>query len=83
MDESLAQAQILVPEARSELLPGNGHETLTQAATRLGADLIVVGRQGHGGITGTRLGEDMQKLIGHADCAVLVTAGHPQTHGAT
>jgi len=83
MDESLAQAQVLVPEAHSELLPLNGRETLTQAATRLGADLIVAGRQGHGGITGTRLGEDMQRLIGHADCAVLVTAGQPQTFRAT
>jgi nucleotide-binding universal stress UspA family protein len=73
----LAQAQVLVPEAHSELLQGKGHQTLTQAATRLGADLIVVGRHRYGGITGARPGETMQKLIGHADCAVLVAAGRP------
>jgi hypothetical protein len=70
----LALAQVLAPEARSELLRGKVTQTLHQAVTRLGADLVVVGRHGHGGITGTGLGDVMQQLIGQAECAVLVAA---------
>ena len=75
--EALLRARSLVPAARAELLHGKAHSQLIIAAQRLGADLIVVGRHGEGGFARAWLGGAAKKVIGLADCAVLVAIDGP------
>lgn len=72
LDRALATARIKVPGAQAELLQGKPHQVLTDAARRLGADLIVVGRRGEGGFARAWIGGAAQKVIGLAECPVLV-----------
>lgn len=70
--DALARARAWVPQARTEALSGKAHLQITEAARRLGADLIVVGRHGEGGFAHAWVGGVAQKLIGLAECPVLV-----------
>lgn len=72
LDQALATARAQVPGAQAELLQGKPHLALTAAAQRLGADLIVVGRRGEGGFARAWVGGAAQKVIGLAECPVLV-----------
>jgi nucleotide-binding universal stress UspA family protein len=72
LGEALATARLSVPLAQAELLHGKAHLKVMEATRRLGADLIVVGRRGEGGFARAWIGGAAQKLIGLADCAVLV-----------
>ena len=79
--QALAQARRIAPQARADLLQGKAHGQLIAAALRLGADLIVVGRHGEGGFAQAWLGGAAQKVIGLADCAVLVAVARPPESG--
>ncbi len=72
LDQALAAARAVVPGANAELLHGKPHLEIVAAAKRLGADLIVVGRRGEGGFARAWVGGAAQKVIGLAECPVLV-----------
>ena len=48
---------------------------ITEAATALGADLIVVGTHGYTGLKRALLGSTAEKVVRHAPCPVLVIRG--------
>jgi nucleotide-binding universal stress UspA family protein len=56
------------------LLQGKPHQQIIAAATRHGADLIAVGCHGDEGFARAWIGGVAQKVIGLADCPVLVRA---------
>ena len=58
---------------RSSVVGGHPAEVLVRAAR--GADMLVVGSQGHGGFTGALLGSVSQYCVHHALCPVLVIRG--------
>ena len=72
LDQALARAREWLPQARAEALRGKVHLQIAEAARRLGADLIVVGRHGEGGFARAWVGGVAQKIIGLAECPVLV-----------
>lgn len=49
-----------------------GHATGELLAASEGADLLVVGRRGHGGFAGMRLGSVSRHCTEHASCGVVV-----------
>src|SRR5262245_14013550 len=58
-----------------QILEGNPAEAVLNAARARGADLIVVGSRGRGGVAGTLLGSVSTEMVHRADRAVLVTRG--------
>lgn len=57
-------------EVESAVIEGHPAAALIEAAAD--ADLVVVGRRGHGGFAGALLGSISQHVIGHAPCPVVV-----------
>ncbi len=51
---------------------GRPYEAIVDAARQMNADLIVVGSHGRTGIERLLMGSVTERVIGHADCAVLV-----------
>ena len=51
---------------------GNPYESIVEAASKMKADLIVVGSHGKGGLERMMMGSVTERVVGHADCAVLV-----------
>jgi nucleotide-binding universal stress UspA family protein len=59
-------------EYRAELYEGNAVGAITQLAAQEGADLIVVGRRGHGGFSELVLGSVPHSLSHHATVPVVI-----------
>jgi nucleotide-binding universal stress UspA family protein len=59
--------------AETIALVGKPHEVIAATAKSMGADLIVMGAYGKTGLKKLLMGSTTQKVIGLADCAVLVT----------
>ncbi len=83
LDAALARARALGAAVTSEQLAGKVHEQIVDAARRLGADLIVLGRH-HDATRPPRagIGSVAQRVIGMVDCPVLLCtprlrAAHP------
>jgi nucleotide-binding universal stress UspA family protein len=77
--QALQQVRAVVPNARKERLHGKTHLQIIEAAAQLGADLIVVGRHGDGGFARAWVGGVAQKVIGLAECPVLVAIASSKT----
>ncbi len=69
-----AAAKAFGPElpanVRTQLVQGHPRRTLIEASKE--ADLLVVGRRGHGGFVGLLLGSVSSACVAHARCPVLV-----------
>ncbi|MDA3925065.1 MAG: universal stress protein [Kiritimatiellae bacterium] len=71
----LEQYQPLVPEGvsfRVEVKIGEVARSILNCIGEYGADLVVIGRQGHGAITSWLLGNVTEKVVRKAVCPVLV-----------
>lgn len=76
-EQALARAQaqvqpVLQRPAEGEVRVGRPHEMLIAAARDSGADLLVVSRHGGGTLSRAWIGGTAQKVIGLAECPVLV-----------
>lgn len=60
----------LPPNVESRLEQGRPRHTLIDASRK--ADMLVVGRRGHGGFSGLLLGSVSSACVAHAHCPVLV-----------
>jgi nucleotide-binding universal stress UspA family protein len=60
----------LPDNVESRLVRGHARESLIEASRD--ADMIVVGRRGHGGFGGLLLGSVSSACVAHAHCPVLV-----------
>lgn len=69
---AVALARSLGVTADGEVLAGKPHAQILEAANRGGADLIVVGRHGATRLARVWIGSVAQKVIGLAECPVLV-----------
>lgn len=69
---ALLQARALHDRVAGEVRVGRAHQALIDAAREHGADLIVVARLGGAGLARAWIGGTTQKVIGLADCPVLV-----------
>lgn len=56
---------------------GHPAHELVQAATDIGADLIVLGHSGHSAIWGMLLGATTERVSRHAPCSVLIVRYPP------
>jgi nucleotide-binding universal stress UspA family protein len=75
-----AQAEKLAAEHHTppiELIQGPPAQVITEAATRGGHDLIVVGAHGKRGFRRLLLGSVAETTVSHAPCSVLVVHGRP------
>jgi nucleotide-binding universal stress UspA family protein len=60
-----------------ELKLGNAGSTICKQAEHWGADLIVLGRRGHSGLSELLMGSVSSYVLHHAPCSVLVVQGQP------
>jgi nucleotide-binding universal stress UspA family protein len=75
LTEAIAEMCMIDPEV--EVLPRvvEGRAAAVLVAAAEGADLLVVGCQGHGGLAGTLLGSVGQYCAHHAPCPVVIMHG--------
>jgi len=73
LDDATARADRLgVVAVKTLTLSGDPANTTLKIAREAGADLIVVGRRGLGGLSRLLLGSVSDRIVGHAHCAVTV-----------
>ena len=72
LDAALAEARAQGSVVNTEQLAGKVDEQIIQTTQRLGADLIVLGRQGATRLQRAGIGSVAQRVIGMAECPVLV-----------
>ena len=77
LDAGLAQARAVGARAEAQVVVGKAHEQIIGANSRLGADLVVIGRQGTTRLARAFIGGVAQKVIGPAECPVLVCVSSP------
>ena len=63
---------------RPRVVEGQAGPVLVEAAE--GADLLVVGNRGHGGLAEALLGSVGQYCVRHAPCPVVIMRGKPAAH---
>lgn len=71
------QARALHADVDGELRSGRAHQALIDAARERGADLLVVARHGGSPLARAWIGGTAQKVIGLAECPVLVHVNPP------
>jgi nucleotide-binding universal stress UspA family protein len=85
-EKSLAWLQTYQQEAIAQGVPteitcltGQPGSGICELAQSWGADLVVIGRRGHQGITEVVMGSVSNYVMHHAPCSVLVVQGVPQS----
>jgi nucleotide-binding universal stress UspA family protein len=68
---------------RTEVREGHAADKIVQRATDLGANLVVVGSRGLGGIRRFVLGSVSQQVMTYTPCSVLVAREQPDNDDAT
>jgi universal stress protein A len=71
LDRLLAQARRRGVRVRGLLLEGSPYEAIVRAARSRGADLIVMGTHGRGGLAKLFLGSVAERVVATARCPVL------------
>jgi nucleotide-binding universal stress UspA family protein len=73
--EALTEMCVIDPDAQvcPRVLEGRAGQVLVEAAQ--GADLLVVGSRGHGGLAEALLGSAGQYCVHHAPCPVVIMRG--------
>jgi nucleotide-binding universal stress UspA family protein len=56
---------------------GDARAVIAEIATRLGADLIVMGTHGRSGLAHALLGSVAERVVQHAHCPVLIVPKRP------
>lgn len=79
-----APKTLVPPEIRggTRLAIGSPWEAICQTAGSLGADLVVVGSHGYGGVDRV-LGTTAAKVVNHCACSVLVVKSPPTLESPT
>jgi hypothetical protein len=75
LDRHLAAANQAGLPLTTHLLVGQADDAVVQAAIRHAADLIIVGSHGRTGLTRLLMGSTAERIIGQANCPVLVVKG--------
>ena len=61
-----------VPKITTSVVIGLPKNAILEKAETFGADLIVVGAQGHGAFSSLLLGSVSQSIVTHANCSVMI-----------
>lgn len=72
VERALTTLQGAGARATSRIASGNPHEAILGVKREVGADLIVLGRRGIGGVERLLLGSTSERVAGYADCPVLI-----------
>jgi nucleotide-binding universal stress UspA family protein len=72
VEELLAPWRQKHPEVQVDVMVSHDSPAAVLTGVSHGAQLVVVGSHGHGGIAGTLLGSTGLQLLHHADCPVLI-----------
>ncbi|WP_425089854.1 universal stress protein [Stappia sp.] len=59
------------PDVTIRVMPGDYAKSILETAEEVGADLIVMGSRGLGGLKGLLLGSVSNKVVQHASCSVI------------
>jgi len=78
---AVAHARSLGAATDGEVLAGKPHAQILEAARRGAADLIVLGRHGATRLSRAWIGSVAQKVVGLAECPVLVCISQPSAEG--
>jgi nucleotide-binding universal stress UspA family protein len=73
LKNAVSQAQNAGVKARSDLIEGNSVPCIIEAAKTAGADLIVIGSHGRGGLTRLVLGSVAEGVLRQGTVPVLIT----------
>jgi len=79
LDGAVQRARQLGADAEGELRAGKPHQQLVEAARDCGADLLAVARHGGDSLARAWMGGTAQKVIGLAECPVLVHVHHHES----
>ncbi len=75
---ALADAELCgLPNARTELRPGQPAEAIAEFARVMQAELLVIATHGRTGLTRALLGSVAEQVVRHATCPVLVVRAEP------
>lgn len=83
LQATVAQARALGAHADGELRVGKPHQELVDAARSCDADLLVVARHGGDSLARAWIGGTAQKVVGLAECPVLVHVNNPRPKADT
>jgi nucleotide-binding universal stress UspA family protein len=75
VEESLAAWSMEYPDVERSLRVERGHPVEVLVAESAGAELLVVGSRGRGGVSGLMLGSVSQEVLHHPGCPVAVVGG--------